>query len=232
MATGWRWPGSRRPPDDTELRLGLPREMSRTVWRAAAPPRTRDPSRGSTRHGNLFAQSADAQSAVPPSSGRSGHSPRARRCISRAVLTLGSGDGPLSVRRHPSTVNGASRFLRKWPSTTIDRGASVPPPARRPRVRQEPARTGRGPSPARCGNLSQFSHKLTGRYRTTASMSARWQDADLRIRIPAHWPDGGIDLRMLPCLRARLGGHAGRHEPAGREADLCTHLCTRRGGTC
>jgi hypothetical protein len=46
----------------------------------------------------------------------------------RTALTLGSGDGPLSVRRHPSTVNGASRFLRKWPSATIDRGASVPPP--------------------------------------------------------------------------------------------------------
>jgi hypothetical protein len=46
------------------------------------------------------------------------------------VLTLGSGDGPPSVRRHPSTVNGASRFLKKGPSATIDRGASVPPPGR------------------------------------------------------------------------------------------------------
>src|SRR5579859_2526702 len=43
----------------------------------------------------------------------------------RCIITGGlrSGDGPLSVRRHPSTVNGASRFLRKWPSATIDRGA-------------------------------------------------------------------------------------------------------------
>ena len=40
---------------------------------------------------------------------------------------LGAGDGLLSVRRHPSTVKGASRFLWKWPPATLDRGASVPP---------------------------------------------------------------------------------------------------------
>jgi Mg2+ and Co2+ transporter CorA len=39
------------------------------------------------------------------------------------------------------------------------------------------------------GNLSQLSHGLTGRYRTTASMLDTRQDADLRIRIPTHWPD-------------------------------------------
>jgi hypothetical protein len=49
------------------------------------------------------------------------------------MVGLGSGDSPLSVRRHPSTVNGASRFLQKWPSATIDRGASMPPPARNQR---------------------------------------------------------------------------------------------------
>ena len=41
-----------------------------------------------------------------------------------------SGDDPLSVRGHPSTVKGASRFLRKWPPATLDCGASVPPPDR------------------------------------------------------------------------------------------------------
>ena len=37
------------------------------------------------------------------------------------------GDGPLSVRGCPSTVKGASRFLRKWPSVTLDRGVSLHP---------------------------------------------------------------------------------------------------------
>ena len=37
--------------------------------------------------------------------------------------------------------------------------------------------------------LSPFSHGLTGRYRTMASMPDTWQDSDLPIRIPAYWPD-------------------------------------------
>jgi len=39
-------------------------------------------------------------------------------------------------------------------------------------------------------HLSQLSHGLTGRDRTTASMPDTRQDAELRIRIEAHWPDG------------------------------------------
>jgi hypothetical protein len=35
-------------------------------------------------------------------------------------------------------------------------------------------------------SLSQFSHGLTGRYRTMASPPDTRQDADLPIRIPAH----------------------------------------------
>jgi hypothetical protein len=42
---------------------------------------------------------------------------------------------------------------------------------------------------AKGGNLSQLSHGLTGRYRNMASMPDARQDAELRIRIPAHWPD-------------------------------------------
>jgi len=37
--------------------------------------------------------------------------------------------------------------------------------------------------------LSQFSHGLAGRHGTMVSMPDTWQDADLPIRIPAHWPD-------------------------------------------
>jgi hypothetical protein len=39
---------------------------------------------------------------------------------------------------------------------------------------------------AKGGNLSQFSHGLTGLYGTMASMPDTRQDIDLRIRIPAH----------------------------------------------
>ena len=39
-------------------------------------------------------------------------------------------------------------------------------------------------------NLSQLSHGLTGRYRTTASRPDTRQDADLPVRMPAHGPEG------------------------------------------
>ena len=59
--------------------------------------------------------------------------------------------------------------FRKWPSATLDRGASAPPPVREQgQVGACPDR--RRPSPAMCGNLSQISHKLTRRYRTMASL--------------------------------------------------------------
>ena len=56
------------------------------------------------------------------------------------------GDGPVSVRAGTSTTKGASLFLRKRPSATIDRGASVPPSAT-DQGRACPAR--RGPSCAK-----------------------------------------------------------------------------------
>src|ERR1700720_2566799 len=37
--------------------------------------------------------------------------------------------------------------------------------------------------------ISQLSHGRGGRYGTAASMPDTLQDADLQIRIPAHWPD-------------------------------------------
>ena len=37
--------------------------------------------------------------------------------------------------------------------------------------------------------VSQFSHGLTERHRTTASLLDTWQDADLPIRTSTHWPD-------------------------------------------
>jgi hypothetical protein len=38
-------------------------------------------------------------------------------------------------------------------------------------------------------DFSQISHGLTGRHWIMASMPDTEQDADVRIRIPAHWPD-------------------------------------------
>jgi len=37
--------------------------------------------------------------------------------------------------------------------------------------------------------LSQISHGLTGRYRTAGVSAGQSADADLPIRIPAHWLD-------------------------------------------
>jgi len=44
--------------------------------------------------------------------------------------------------------------------------------------------------PAIGRDLSRLFHRLVGRYGTMASMPDSGQDADVRIRIPAHWPDG------------------------------------------
>lgn len=49
------------------------------------------------------------------------------------------------------------------------------------RPRTAAAAVGRG--------LSQISHGLTGRRWTMTSMPDTDQDADVRIGIPAHWPD-------------------------------------------
>ena len=44
-------------------------------------------------------------------------------------------------------------------------------------------------------SLTVFSG-LTGRYRTIASQPDTRQDAELPIRIPVHWPNTCIDLRI------------------------------------
>ena len=88
------------------------------------------------------------------------------------------------------------------------------------------------PGPGRRGSqcLSQLSHGLTGRYRTTAPMPDTWQDADLRIRIPAHWPDArhwSTDQMMaLHCLPLARGVRFPRPGPRG----LLAHAPGRLGG--
>jgi hypothetical protein len=59
----------------------------------------------------------------------------------------------------------------------------------RPEKRPVEGRASAAAIAARRRSLSQFSHGLTRRYRTMASMPDTQQDADLRIRTPAYWPD-------------------------------------------
>ena len=88
------------------------------------------------------------------------------------------------------------------------------------------------PGPGRRGSqcLSQLSHGLTGRCRTTAPMPDIWQDADLRIRIPVHWPDArhwSTDQMMaLHCLPLARGVRFPRPGPRG----LLAHAPGRLGG--
>ena len=56
-------------------------------------------------------------------------------------------------------------------------------------------------------DLSQISHGLTGRYGTMASMSGHRQDADVLVRIPAHWLDG---RNLSTNQRPESDGTAGR----------------------
>src|SRR6185437_3501121 len=53
----------------------------------------------------------------------------------RVQVRLRSGDSPLSVRGCPSTVKGASRFLRKWPPATLERRSLCTPSGQKPRAR-------------------------------------------------------------------------------------------------
>jgi hypothetical protein len=78
------------------------------------------------------------------------------------VVRLGSGDGPLSVRGCPSTVKSAPRFLSKMAFSHSRPWSLCTPSGQKPRARQEPARTGRGPSPARCGAAVAMIRKIRG----------------------------------------------------------------------
>jgi len=76
----------------------------------------------------------------------------------------GSGQGPgmarSSVRGCPSAVKGHPKILSNrfaesiFGTHPLSGGDLCTPSGQRPRARQEPARTGRGPSPARCGSVT------------------------------------------------------------------------------
>jgi hypothetical protein len=106
---------------------------------------------------------------------------------------LRSGDGPLSVRGCPSTVKGTRRsFLtasQKGSSgPTLERRSLCTPSVQKPRARREPARTGRGPSPARC---------------------ARQRGDSLASRHAFGDQDGDLGLLRCTCPRTLLGYRAG-----------------------
>ena len=72
------------------------------------------------------------------------------------MARLASGDGPLSVRGCPSSVKGtedpfktASQKASSGPA--LERRSLCTPSGSETKGQAEPARTGRGPSPARCG---------------------------------------------------------------------------------
>ena len=58
-----------------------------------------------------------------------------------------------------------------------------------PRKQKIESRVSTAAVAAKGGDLSQFSHELTGQYRTVASTPDTRQDADLRFWIARHWPD-------------------------------------------
>jgi hypothetical protein len=66
-------------------------------------------------------------------------------------------------------------------------GESIPVVAVREGAQEGRADTAAGAAMGR--DFSQISHGLTGRHWIMASMPDTEQDADVRIRIPAHWPD-------------------------------------------
>jgi len=65
-------------------------------------------------------------------------------------------------------------------------GESIPAVAGREGAQEGRADTAAGAAIDK--DFSQVSHGVTGRHGTMASMSDTEQDADVRIRIPAHWP--------------------------------------------
>jgi hypothetical protein len=102
------------------------------------------------------------------------------RCESPGWLR--SGDGPLSIRGCPSTVKGTRRsFLtasqKRSSGPTLERRSLCTPSGQKPRVRREPARTGRGPSPARCGSACYraASAELTATVTATAAATGLQQ---------------------------------------------------------
>ena len=103
--------------------------------------------RGPVRHAAVFPAWARPR---PPG-------PRRRnRRRSETAVRPGSRDGPLSVRGCPSTVKGHPKILSKplrrkhLRDPPLERRSLYAPSGQIPRVRQQPARTGRGPSPASC----------------------------------------------------------------------------------
>jgi hypothetical protein len=105
------------------------------------------------------------------------------------------GSDPQAI--HPAQAGaGAADAAATLPSQNPERPAAARPQAGAGAA-DAAASLGRqilkpsGVSSGLCGgeDLSRFSHGLTGRGWTMASMPDIRQDADLRIRIPAHWPD-------------------------------------------
>jgi hypothetical protein len=97
------------------------------------------------------------------------------RIISRVISPT-----PSSPRCWPgcSPDSGASRFLQKWPSATIDRGASVPPPTRtKGQARACPDRTRAIPCNVRRRAINVQARVTSGRSRPLRVSRVAWSAA-------------------------------------------------------
>jgi hypothetical protein len=128
-----------------------------------------------------------------------------------------AGDGPLSVRARPSSPKRdcarrtTSTGGKPWPTYTRSHAwpwSLYGPSGQKPRARQEPARTGRGPSPARCG--SACCRRACARVTATAATNSKHQQSATAhntrtIRhnpgiCPARKTDGRGSARQAPRL--------------------------------
>src|SRR5215475_15325457 len=78
-----------------------------------------------------------------------------------------SGGAPPPSRAPEGHFNPLRRNDLQDPPLSV--GASAPPPVRDQGARQQPARTGRGPSPARCGSVTTHPDARTGIYGSKGS---------------------------------------------------------------
>jgi len=133
------------------------------------------------------------------------------------VAWLRSGDGPLRVPARPSSINvtvtAGQRAQVKSPGertreVTLDTRSLYGHSGQKPKAAREAARTGRGPSPARCGRSPGSLHQT---YKTpTLQVDAfltRLQDttAEIRVRIAVALLIGFVALAAKAGLQTILG---------------------------
>ena len=111
-------------------------------------------------------------------------------------------------------ITAQQRPLARCPITTLDQGCLCGHSGQKPRARREPARTGRGPSPARCGSpcyrtaCAELTATVTAtaatngkRQRPATAPYARTPRGDLALRPALADGRAAAPLRRAPGLR-------------------------------